>query len=135
MRRREVDLGSVQKPGTRRGMACFLAGRELAQKCAAWAMVAAAYSALSACAAVYTDATGGRRVIGLVDLRIPPSGSVDSAGEVVDVRGLGIGALVGAETAAISVGYHRHLVFSVKNDTLIIGRPEAPAPFASSSGL
>lgn len=76
---------------------------------------------LGACSMSFDDGQGGRRVIGFVDLRIaPPPEDVPVAGDMVDLRTLGLAVARNAQGGHIAFGYTRDIVFALRDDTAVV---------------
>lgn len=76
--------------------------------------------ALSGCAYTWQDDGGGTRVIGLVSMRVePPAGPI--AGETISVTALGLSAFQAQNALGISLGYHRHRLANLADNSLVCG--------------
>jgi hypothetical protein len=86
----------------------------------AWALGAV----LAGCAYSYTEPDGTRRVIGLVDLEIEPSGeNMPVAGNVLDIETLGFAFNRGPQGSRVTIGYGRSVTAALRDDSLVLGNP------------
>lgn len=87
-------------------------------------LAAACIGILQGCAISYVDADGAQHVLGLVDLALrPPSSSQTFAGDVVDLRSLGVVASKTPQGGYLSVGYSRQVLATLRDDALVVGDP------------
>ena len=87
-------------------------------------LVSLTAAALTSCAYGYTEADGTRRIIGLVDLEIRPSADERTiAGEVVDVRTVGLSLLETGDETSVALGYQRHIAAALRDNALVLGNP------------
>jgi hypothetical protein len=79
---------------------------------------------LAGCAYSYVDDAGVRHVIGVVDMEIhdaPEKGAY--AGQVIDMRTLGLTVNRSETGSSVSIGYNRDVSGYLKNNSLVIGNP------------
>jgi hypothetical protein len=90
---------------------------------AIWISVVAA-TGMQGCAFTYTDATGGRRTIGLVDMTVmAPADPETLAGDVVEVTSLGLSIGQNAQGGYVTAGYNRQTTAALRDNALVIGNP------------
>lgn len=90
-----------------------------------WCFFGAAVALLlTSCTYSYTAEDGARRVIGLVDMTIqPPHNDRDIAGDLVDIRSIGIGVHESPQSVSFTLGYHRHVSALLRDNALVLGNP------------
>ena len=97
-------------------------------------IVTAITSCLSGCAYSYVDEDGNRHIIGLVSLKLTPTGGSQTlAGDVADITTVGISIADTAQGAHFTIGYSRDVVAALKNDAAVMGNPLAALLAAGSS--
>ena len=81
-----------------------------------------------ACAVSYTDSSGDRHVVGLVNISVhPPSDKRTFAGDVFDLTSVGVAFSQNAQGGFVALGYNREVTAELRNDVLISGDPLHPA--------
>jgi hypothetical protein len=75
------------------------------------------------CAYSYVDDDGSRRLVGFVDMRIQAAPEETYAGNVVDLRTLGLSVNENEQGTNVSVGYSREITAAIRNHALVKGNP------------
>ena len=71
-----------------------------------------------------TGADGTRRIIGFVDMEVRPAADPRTvAGEVVDIRTIGLSLLDTDGGTSLALGWQRHIAASLRDDALVLGNP------------
>ena len=83
------------------------------------------------CSLSYNDSQGNRHVVGLVDVTIhAPAAPTTFAGDVVDLKSIGLVVSQTAQGGYVSIGYSHEVSANLRDNALIIGdmvHPLAPA--------
>lgn len=80
--------------------------------------------ACASCAWGYTQVDGTRRIIGFVDLEIRPAADPRTvAGEVIDVRTIGLSLLDAGDGTSVVLGWQRTIVAALRDNALVLGNP------------
>ena len=81
-------------------------------------------TASASCAWSDTGADGTRRIIGFVDMEVRPAADPRTvAGEVVDIRTIGLSLLDTDGGTSLALGWQRHIAASLRDDALVLGNP------------
>lgn len=81
---------------------------------------------LAACSYSYVDAEGTRHVMGLVSLEMRPNEDNETiAGEVMEVRAVGLSVYSNPETTSLTLGYSHIVSGQLRNNVLVLGDPVA----------
>ncbi|MFC1679684.1 hypothetical protein ACFL2T_05690 [Elusimicrobiota bacterium] len=76
------------------------------------------------CAFSYVDKDGGRNIIGLAKVRIPPNQHCgDVAGDSIDVTSIGLGGHSTPISTGFSFGYQRDRMTTLYNDSQVGSLP------------
>src|SRR5215470_9107901 len=87
---------------------------------AGWAMA----TLLCGCALSYTDDSGNRHIIGLVDYTVrAPAAAETIAGDVVEVTSIGLSIGQNAQGGYITAGYNRQATAVLRDDVVVLGNP------------
>ncbi len=90
------------------------------------ALIAALAIGLCGCAFTYTDASGDRHVIGLVDMTVrAPAAPATLAGDVVEIISLGLSLGQNAQGGYLTAGFNRQTTAALRDNALVIGNPIA----------
>src|SRR4051812_33370080 len=76
------------------------------------------------CAVVYDDSDGTKHIMGLANVEVRPPGSgVTIAGDVIDVKIIGLGIYMTQAYSGVVVGYSREISAAVRDNALVLGNP------------
>jgi len=77
--------------------------------------------AQSGCAIGWTDKSGARHLIGLVDVSIRPGDDTRLAGDIVEVSTIGASVLSESHTTSFTLGYSRTTTAAFRDNALALG--------------
>ena len=88
-------------------------------------VTAAAMTAmLSGCAFTYTDGTGARHAIGLLDVAVKaPRDRATLAGDVIEVTSLGVSIGQTGQGGYITAGYNHEVTATLRDNAMVLGNP------------
>jgi hypothetical protein len=86
--------------------------------------IAALAAIPSGCAFTYTDKTGARHTIGLVDIAVKaPADTTTLAGNVVEVTTIGISVGQTAQGGYLTAGYNHEVTAAFHDNVFVLGNP------------
>jgi hypothetical protein len=88
------------------------------------ALLLLAAAGAQGCAFTYTDASGHRHTLGLVDISVrAPAAPETLAGDIVDMTSLGLSIGRNAQGGYLTVGYNRQSTAALRDNALVLGNP------------
>ena len=88
--------------------------------------VAAMTAVTSGCAFTYTDDTGTRHAIGLLDIAVKaPSNPATLAGDVVEITSLGVSIGQTGQGGYLTAGYNHEVTAALRDNAMVLGNPVA----------